>query len=122
MKHLRIRKRLLSRFSAVTVLNGRIHQAIHHTEGNIQYSTAVSIAYPLPSPGDGDRPVLVTAVSDLVCHKKSVAGAQPPAWVLNILSVLSLMAICCKLPKDKLLAALGYRTVEMLPGQNTKLS
>jgi hypothetical protein len=27
-----------------------------------------------------------------------------------------------KLPKDKLLTALGYRTVEVIPGQNTKLS
>jgi 3',5'-cyclic-AMP phosphodiesterase len=76
----------LSRFSAVTVLNGHIHQAIHHTEGNIQYSTAVSTAYPLPSPGDGEKPAPV------------------------------------KLPKDKLLAALGYRTVDMVAGQNTKLS
>lgn len=76
----------LSHFSAVTVLNGHIHQAIHHTEGNIQYSTAVSTAYPLPAPGHGEKPGPV------------------------------------KLPKDKLLTALGYRTVEVVPGQNTKLS
>ena len=70
----------------MTVLNGRIHQAIHHTEGNIQYSTAVSTAYPLLSPANGYKPAPV------------------------------------KLAKDKLLTALGYRIVKVVPGQNTKLS
>jgi 3',5'-cyclic-AMP phosphodiesterase len=76
----------LSRFSAVTVLNGHIHQATHHTEGNIKHSTVVSTAYPLPAPGDGEKPGPV------------------------------------KLSKEKLPTALGYRAVDIVPGQNTKLS
>lgn len=47
---------LLSRFSSVTVLSGHIHQVIQHTEGNIRFHTAASTAYPLPSPGQGEKP------------------------------------------------------------------
>ncbi len=55
---------LLSRFSAVTVLNGHIHQVIHHTEGNIRFSTAASTAYPLPAPGQGEQPAPVKLPED----------------------------------------------------------
>ncbi|MBV8883791.1 MAG: metallophosphoesterase [Chroococcidiopsidaceae cyanobacterium CP_BM_RX_35] len=51
---------LLSRFSSVTVLNGHIHQVVHHTEGNIRFSTAAATAYPLPPPGQGAQPAPVT--------------------------------------------------------------
>ncbi|MDF5731582.1 MAG: metallophosphoesterase [Rhizonema sp. PD38] len=77
---------LLSRFSSVTVLNGHIHQVIHHSEGNIRFSTAASTAYPLPSPGNGEQPAPV------------------------------------KLPASQLLTALGFRTVEFSPNQDTKLN
>ncbi|MBR8836747.1 MAG: metallophosphoesterase [Stigonema ocellatum SAG 48.90 = DSM 106950] len=77
---------LLSQFSSVTVLNGHIHQVIHHSEGNIRFSTAASTAYPLPSPGNGEQPSPV------------------------------------KLPAGQLLTALGFRTVEFSPGQDTKLN
>ncbi len=50
---------LLSQFSSVTVLSGHIHQVIQHTEGNIRFSTAASTAYPLPSPGKGEKPAPV---------------------------------------------------------------
>jgi len=47
---------LLSRFSAVTVLNGHIHQVISHTEGNITFHTANATAYPQPAPGTAEKP------------------------------------------------------------------
>jgi 3',5'-cyclic AMP phosphodiesterase CpdA len=50
---------LLSRFSSVTVLNGHVHQVIHHSAGNIRFSTAASTAYPLPQPGVGEQPAPV---------------------------------------------------------------
>jgi len=76
---------LLSRFSSVTVLNGHIHQVIQHTEGNIRFSTAASLSYPLPSPGKGDKPAPV------------------------------------KLPENDLLAVLGFRSVEFVPGNDVKI-
>ena len=47
---------MLARFSAVTVLNGHIHQVISHTEGNIAFHTAHATAYPQPAPGTADKP------------------------------------------------------------------
>jgi hypothetical protein len=42
---------LLRRFGSVTVLNGHIHQVMQKVEGNVSLHTAMSLAYPLPSPG-----------------------------------------------------------------------
>jgi len=42
---------LLRRFGSVTVLNGHIHQVLQKVEGNIALHTAMSLAYPLPTPG-----------------------------------------------------------------------
>ncbi|HEV3157173.1 MAG TPA: metallophosphoesterase [Candidatus Baltobacteraceae bacterium] len=47
---------MLSRFDAVTVLNGHIHQVIQHTEGNIRFATAAATAYPQPAPGTAEKP------------------------------------------------------------------
>lgn len=47
---------LLSRFAAVTVLSGHVHQVIQHTEGKIQFYTAASTAYPQPKPGEAEKP------------------------------------------------------------------
>jgi 3',5'-cyclic AMP phosphodiesterase CpdA len=42
---------LLRPFGSVTVLNGHIHQVLQRVEGNIALHTAMSLAYPLPTPG-----------------------------------------------------------------------
>ncbi|MBS0590477.1 MAG: metallophosphoesterase [Proteobacteria bacterium] len=42
---------LLRPFGSVTVLNGHVHQALQKVEGNIALHTAMSLAYPLPMPG-----------------------------------------------------------------------
>jgi len=47
---------LLAPFDRVTVLNGHIHQVIHHVEGNIHFATAHSTAYPQAAPGKAPHP------------------------------------------------------------------
>jgi 3',5'-cyclic-AMP phosphodiesterase len=42
---------LMRRFGSVTVLNGHIHQVLQKVEGNVALHTAMSLAYPLPTPG-----------------------------------------------------------------------
>ena len=42
---------LLRPFGSVTVLNGHIHQVMQKVEGSVTLHTAMSLAYPLPAPG-----------------------------------------------------------------------
>ena len=42
---------MLRPYGSVTVLNGHIHQVLQKVEGNIALHTAMSLAYPLPTPG-----------------------------------------------------------------------
>ena len=42
---------LLKPFGSVTVLNGHVHQVLQKVEGNVALHTAMSLAYPLPKPG-----------------------------------------------------------------------
>jgi Icc protein len=41
----------LKRFGSVTVLNGHIHQTMRKVEGNVTFHTALSTAFPQPTPG-----------------------------------------------------------------------
>ena len=56
---------LLRPFGSVTVLNGNIHQVLQKIEGNVALHTAMSLAYPLPTPGQAGigepGPVTVSA-------------------------------------------------------------
>jgi Icc protein len=47
---------LVKRFASVTVLNGHIHQIMQKTEGNISFHTAMSTAFPQPTPGTAPAP------------------------------------------------------------------
>jgi len=47
---------LLKRFGSVTVLNGHIHQVMKKTEGNLNFHTAMSTAFPQPAPGSAPKP------------------------------------------------------------------
>ena len=47
---------LMRRFSAVTVLNGHIHQVMQKVEGNVTFHTARSTAFPQPAPGTAASP------------------------------------------------------------------
>ncbi|VTU32250.1 cyclic 3',5'-adenosine monophosphate phosphodiesterase [Variovorax sp. SRS16] len=42
---------LLRPYGSVTVLNGHIHQVLQKVEGHVSLHTAMSLAYPLPAPG-----------------------------------------------------------------------
>jgi 3',5'-cyclic-AMP phosphodiesterase len=47
---------LLKRFGSVTVLNGHIHQIMQKVEGNVSFHTAMSTAFPQPTPGTAASP------------------------------------------------------------------
>lgn len=46
----------LKRFGSVTVLNGHIHQVMQKVEGNVTFHTAMSTAFPQPTPGTAPSP------------------------------------------------------------------
>lgn len=46
----------LKRFGSVTVLNGHIHQTMQKVEGNVTFHTAMSTAFPQPTPGSAPAP------------------------------------------------------------------
>jgi len=46
----------LKKFGSVTVLNGHIHQVMQKVEGNVQFHTARSTAFPQPAPGTAPAP------------------------------------------------------------------
>jgi 3',5'-cyclic AMP phosphodiesterase CpdA len=50
----------LRRFSSVTCINGHVHQLFSKTEGNVNFYSGTTTAYPLPHPGDGPAPKPVT--------------------------------------------------------------
>ena len=47
---------LVRRFGSVTVLNGHIHQIMQKVEGNVSFHTAMSTAFPQPTPGTAPAP------------------------------------------------------------------
>jgi 3',5'-cyclic-AMP phosphodiesterase len=54
---------MLKRFGSVTVLNGHVHQVAQKVEGEMRFYSAMSTAFPQPSPGDpaGPGPMKVPA-------------------------------------------------------------
>jgi 3',5'-cyclic AMP phosphodiesterase CpdA len=60
---------MLRRFSAVTVLNGHIHQTITQREGTITFATIAATAYPQPAPGTAAAPgPLTVPAPELLSH------------------------------------------------------
>jgi len=55
---------LVKRFGSVTVLNGHIHQIMQKTEGNVSFHTAMSTAFPQPTPGTAPAPGPMTVAPD----------------------------------------------------------
>jgi plastocyanin len=62
---------LLKRFGSVTVLNGHIHQIMQKVEGNMSFHTAMSTAFPQPTPGTAPSPGPMKVDADKL---KSVLG------------------------------------------------
>ncbi|MDB4874289.1 MAG: metallophosphoesterase [Gemmatimonadetes bacterium] len=62
---------LLKRFGSVTVLNGHIHQIMQKVEGHMSFHTAMSTAFPQPTPGTAPAPGPMKVDADKL---KSVLG------------------------------------------------
>jgi len=56
----------LKRFGSVTVLNGHVHQVMQKVEGNVQFHTARSTAFPQPAPGTAAGPGPMRVPADTV--------------------------------------------------------
>ena len=64
---------MLKRFGSVTVLNGHIHQLMQKVEGNVNFHTARSTAFPQPAPGTAPSPVPLVVPAEKL---RSVLGVR----------------------------------------------
>jgi 3',5'-cyclic AMP phosphodiesterase CpdA len=64
----------LRRFGSVTVLNGHIHQVMQKVEGNVTFHTAMSTAFPQPSPGTAPSPGPMKVPADQLQRLLGVAS------------------------------------------------
>jgi 3',5'-cyclic AMP phosphodiesterase CpdA len=64
---------MLKRFGSVTVLNGHIHQLMQKVEGNVNFHTARSTAFPQPAPGTAPAPLPMVVPADKL---RSVLGVR----------------------------------------------
>ncbi|HJQ12255.1 MAG TPA: cupredoxin domain-containing protein [Gemmatimonadaceae bacterium] len=69
---------LVKRFGSVTVLNGHIHQIMQKVEGNVSFHTAMSTAFPQPTPGTAPAPGPMTVEPERL---KSVLGITDVTFV-----------------------------------------
>jgi Icc protein len=69
---------LVKRFGSVTVLNGHIHQIMQKVEGNISFHTAMSTAFPQPTPGTAPAPGPMTVDPQRL---KSVLGISDVTFI-----------------------------------------
>jgi len=66
----------LRRFGSVTVLNGHIHQVMQKVEGNISFHTAMSTAFPQPTPGMAPSPGPMKVPADQLRRLLGVASVD----------------------------------------------
>ena len=69
---------MLKRFGSVTVLNGHIHQVMQKVEGQVMFHTAMSTAFPQPSPGSAPSPGPMKVPADRL---QSVLGVTNVSFV-----------------------------------------
>jgi 3',5'-cyclic AMP phosphodiesterase CpdA len=67
---------LLKRFGSVTVLNGHIHQVMQKVEGSVTFHTAMSTAFPQPSPGSAPSPGPMKVAPDRLPHILGVTDVR----------------------------------------------
>jgi 3',5'-cyclic-AMP phosphodiesterase len=67
---------LLKRFGSVTVLNGHIHQIMQKVEGDVQFHTAMSTAFPQPAPGTAPAPGPMTVDPGLLTRVLGVTSVR----------------------------------------------
>jgi Icc protein len=66
----------LKRFGSVTVLNGHIHQVMQKVEGNVTFHTAMSTAFPQPTPGGAPAPGPMKVPAERLRSVIGVANVQ----------------------------------------------
>jgi 3',5'-cyclic-AMP phosphodiesterase len=69
---------LIKRFGSATVLNGHIHQIMQKVEGHVAFHTAMSTAFPQPTPGTAPSPGPMTVDPQRL---KSVLGITDVTFV-----------------------------------------
>ena len=69
---------LVKRFGSVTVLNGHIHQIMQKVEGHMSFHTAMSTAFPQPTPGTAPSPGPMTVDPQRL---KSVLGITDVTFI-----------------------------------------
>jgi len=67
---------LLKRFGSVTILNGHIHQVMQKIEGNLSFHTAMSTAFPQPTPGTASSPGPMTVPSGELKRHIGIASVK----------------------------------------------
>src|SRR5437764_2455369 len=82
----------LKRFGSVTVLNGHIHQVLQKVEGNVTFHTAMSTAFPQPSPGTAPSPgPMKVPAEKFVCagYRSGIHDHSGRSWYLHLLLLSS---------------------------------
>lgn len=69
---------MLRRFGSVTVLNGHVHQVAQKVEGEINFYTALSTAFPQPAPGTAPGPGPMKVPADTL---RSLLGVRAVNYV-----------------------------------------
>jgi 3',5'-cyclic-AMP phosphodiesterase len=69
---------LMKRFGSVTVLNGHVHQVAQKVEGEINFYTAMSTAFPQPAPGTAPGPGPMKVPADKL---RSMLGVRTVNYV-----------------------------------------
>src|SRR5512140_2087797 len=93
---------LLKRFGSVTVLNGHIHQIMQKVEGNVSFHTAMSTAFPQPTPGTAPAPGPMKVAPETL---KSVLGITDVTFVLGRIALAVVVASLSGLPPSLVDAA-----------------
>jgi len=79
----------LKRFGSVSVLNGHIHQVMQKVEGHVTFHTAMSTAFPQPSPGTAPSPGPMKVADDrlrklLGLSRLSFHGVDHPIAITDV--------------------------------------
>jgi plastocyanin len=79
----------LKRFGSVSVLNGHIHQVMQKIEGHVTFHTAMSTAFPQPSPGAAPSPGPMKVADDrlrkvLGLSRMSFHGVNHPIAITDV--------------------------------------
>jgi 3',5'-cyclic-AMP phosphodiesterase len=78
---------ILKRFGSVTVLNGHIHQVMQKVEGNVTFHSAMSTAFPKPTPGSASSAMKVREGRQVSAPGPMTVPADKLRHVLGVTSL-----------------------------------